>query len=54
MGADNMKILNASMAQLVEQLAFNQWGDVSPLKVRVLLGAQVYDLVAQLDRVAGF
>jgi hypothetical protein len=28
------------MAQLVEQLAFNQWGDVSPLKVRVLLGAQ--------------
>lgn len=29
------------MAQLVEQLAFNQWGDVSPLKVRVLLGAQI-------------
>ena len=27
------------MAQLVEQLAFNQWGDVSPLKVRILLGA---------------
>ena len=27
------------MAQLVEQPAFNRWGDVSPLKVRVLLGA---------------
>ena len=28
------------MAQLVEQPAFNRWGDESPLKVRVLLGAQ--------------
>lgn len=36
------------MAQLVEHLTFNQRGDVSPLKVRVLLGAQVYDFVAQL------
>lgn len=39
--ADNMSIINASMAQLVEQLAFNQWGDVSPLKVRTLLGAPI-------------
>ena len=36
------------MAQLVEQPTFNRWGDVSPLRVRVPLSAQVYDLVAQL------
>ena len=48
MGADNRKFKNASMAQLVEHLTFNQRGDVSPLWVRVPLGALVYDLVAQL------
>ena len=55
MGDDNRKkIVIALMAQSVEQLTFNQWGNVSSLRVRVPLGAQVYDLVAQLVRVAGF